>query len=122
MDEWEQFQDAIPNFEDTSLISNSLLEHMNMTKDKSDYLWYTARLVTNPLILLASPKISCIPHCFLFTLLMIYHKTRNQLITKLVNLVNRFEHDFRCSEPILHVQSAAHVVHAFADGTYIGKS
>lgn len=45
VDDWEQFQDVIPNFDDTSLRSNSLLEHMNTTKDKSDYLWYTVRLV-----------------------------------------------------------------------------
>ncbi|XP_020203970.1 beta-galactosidase 6 isoform X2 [Cajanus cajan] len=73
-DKWEQFQDVIPNFDQTSLISNSLLEHMNVTKDKSDYLWYTLR----------------------------------------------FEHNLSCSEPKLQVQSAAHVVHAFADGTYLG--
>ncbi|XP_057419693.1 beta-galactosidase 6-like isoform X2 [Lotus japonicus] len=73
-DEWEQFLDEIPNFDETLLISNSLLEHMNLTKDKTDYLWYTIR----------------------------------------------FEHDLPCTESVLHVQSAAHVVHAFADGTYIG--
>ncbi|KAK1552709.1 hypothetical protein Q3G72_022161 [Acer saccharum] len=38
---WEEFKDDIPNFLDTSLKSNTLLEHMNTTKDKSDYLWYT---------------------------------------------------------------------------------
>ncbi|KAK7399349.1 hypothetical protein VNO78_10531 [Psophocarpus tetragonolobus] len=73
-DKWEQFQDVIPNFDRTSLISNSLLEHMNVTKDKSDYLWYTLR----------------------------------------------FEHNLPCSESKLYVQSAAHVTHAFADGTYLG--
>ncbi|XP_027341289.1 beta-galactosidase 6-like [Abrus precatorius] len=73
-DKWKQFQDVIPIFDQTSLISNSLLEHMNITKDKSDYLWYTLR----------------------------------------------FEHNIRCSEPMLQVQSAAHVAHAFADGMYLG--
>ncbi|TKY60459.1 Beta-galactosidase 6 [Spatholobus suberectus] len=73
-DKWEQFQDVIPNFDQTSLVSNSLLEHMNVTKDKSDYLWYTLR----------------------------------------------FEHNLSCSEPMLQVQSAAHVTHAFADVTYLG--
>ncbi|KAG5024150.1 hypothetical protein JHK86_020064 [Glycine max] len=65
-DKWEQFQDVIPNFDQTTLISNSLLEQMNVTKDKSDYLWYTL------------------------------------------------------SESKLTAQSAAHVTHAFADGTYLG--
>ncbi|KAG5135315.1 hypothetical protein JHK82_020046 [Glycine max] len=73
-DKWEQFQDVIPNFDQTTLISNSLLEQMNVTKDKSDYLWYTLR----------------------------------------------FEHNLSCSESKLTAQSAAHVTHAFADGTYLG--
>ncbi|XP_057419839.1 beta-galactosidase 6-like [Lotus japonicus] len=47
VDDWEQFQDVIPNFDDTSLKSNSLLEQMNTTKDKSDYLWYTLRFEYN---------------------------------------------------------------------------
>ncbi|CAL0319747.1 unnamed protein product [Lupinus luteus] len=47
VNDWEQFEDVIPNFDDTSLRSNSLLEHMNTTKDKSDYLWYTVRFEYN---------------------------------------------------------------------------
>lgn len=43
VDRWEEYKDAIPNFLDTSLKSNMILEHMNMTKDESDYLWYTFR-------------------------------------------------------------------------------
>ncbi|CAJ1937761.1 unnamed protein product [Sphenostylis stenocarpa] len=73
-DKWEQFHDVIPNFDQISLISNTLLEQMNVTKDKSDYLWYTLR----------------------------------------------FEHNLPCSEPILNVQSAAHVTHVFVDNTYLG--
>ncbi|XP_047165033.1 beta-galactosidase 6-like [Vigna umbellata] len=73
-EKWEQFQDVIPNFDQISLISNTLLEQMNVTKHKSDYLWYTLR----------------------------------------------FENNFSCSEPILNIQSAAHVTHAFADNTYLG--
>ncbi|KAK4859616.1 hypothetical protein QYF36_008711 [Acer negundo] len=38
---WEEFIEPIINFEDTSLKSYSLLEHMSTTKDSSDYLWYT---------------------------------------------------------------------------------
>lgn len=34
--------------------------------------------------------------------------------------MNRFEHNLSCSESKLSVQSAAHVTHAFADGTYLG--
>ncbi|GAB4835525.1 hypothetical protein Ancab_000435 [Ancistrocladus abbreviatus] len=41
VDEWEVFDDAIPNFLDASLTADALLEQMNATKDLSDYLWYT---------------------------------------------------------------------------------
>lgn len=42
-DEWSEFKEVVPIFEETTLRSNSLLEHMNTTKDRSDYLWYTVR-------------------------------------------------------------------------------
>lgn len=45
MDKWQKFTDVIPNFENTSLQSDTLLEHMNVTKDVSDYLWYTLRYI-----------------------------------------------------------------------------
>ncbi|KAE8707220.1 Beta-galactosidase 16 [Hibiscus syriacus] len=38
---WTEWKEEIPNFLDTSLQSDSLLEQMNTTKDVSDYLWYT---------------------------------------------------------------------------------
>ncbi|XLR42332.1 hypothetical protein S83_026992, partial [Arachis hypogaea] len=47
IDDWEKFEDVIPNFDDTPLRSNTLLEQMNTTKDKSDYLWYTTRFEYN---------------------------------------------------------------------------
>ncbi|KAF5467938.1 hypothetical protein F2P56_012142 [Juglans regia] len=42
-DIWEEYKEAIPNFDDTSLTTNILLEQMSTTKDTSDYLWYTFR-------------------------------------------------------------------------------
>ncbi|PRQ49521.1 putative beta-galactosidase [Rosa chinensis] len=48
VDSWEGSKDVIQNFEPTiSLQSDTLLEHMNVTKDKSDYLWYTMRFQHN---------------------------------------------------------------------------
>lgn len=42
IDRWVEYRDTVPNYLDTSIKSNgTLLEHMNTTKDKSDYLWYT---------------------------------------------------------------------------------
>ncbi|XP_059453357.1 beta-galactosidase 16-like [Corylus avellana] len=38
---WEEYKEAIPNFNETSLRANVLLEQMNTTKDTTDYLWYT---------------------------------------------------------------------------------
>lgn len=43
VDRWSEFREAIPVFGETSISSNSLLEHMKTTKDKSDYLWYITR-------------------------------------------------------------------------------
>ncbi|KAJ9167194.1 hypothetical protein P3X46_021862 [Hevea brasiliensis] len=40
---WEEFHEAIVNFDDTSIKSETLLEQMSTTKDASDYLWYTFR-------------------------------------------------------------------------------
>ncbi|KAB1221090.1 Beta-galactosidase 16 [Morella rubra] len=42
-DIWEEYREAIPNFDETSLRTNMLVEHMSTTKDTSDYLWYTFR-------------------------------------------------------------------------------
>ncbi|KAF2599932.1 hypothetical protein F2Q68_00012540 [Brassica cretica] len=42
-DKWEVFRESIPTFSDTPLKTNALLEHTNLTKDKTDYLWYTLR-------------------------------------------------------------------------------
>lgn len=40
---WKAFSDPIPNFSNASLETGALLEHMSLTKDKSDYLWFTIR-------------------------------------------------------------------------------
>ncbi|KAK8973773.1 hypothetical protein V6N11_064509 [Hibiscus sabdariffa] len=43
IEKWEEHKETIPTFEDNSLRANMLLEHMNTTKDNSDYLWYCSR-------------------------------------------------------------------------------
>uniref|UniRef100_A0A1J3EAL3 Beta-galactosidase n=1 Tax=Noccaea caerulescens TaxID=107243 RepID=A0A1J3EAL3_NOCCA len=40
-DQWEVFRETIPTFSGASLKTNALLEHTNLTKDTTDYLWYT---------------------------------------------------------------------------------
>ncbi|KAH9781230.1 Beta-galactosidase 16 [Citrus sinensis] len=47
-DQWEEFKEPIPNFEDTSLKSDTLLEHTDTTKDTSDYLWYSFSFQPEP--------------------------------------------------------------------------
>ncbi|XP_015576407.2 beta-galactosidase 16 [Ricinus communis] len=42
-DKWVQYQEAIVNFDETSVKSEAILEQMSTTKDASDYLWYTFR-------------------------------------------------------------------------------
>ncbi|XP_065036544.1 beta-galactosidase 11-like [Musa acuminata AAA Group] len=39
--QWQMHKDHIPRFRDTRVRSRSTLELFNMTKDTSDYLWYT---------------------------------------------------------------------------------
>ncbi|XP_059431566.1 beta-galactosidase 6-like [Corylus avellana] len=75
-DSWEEFKDVIPNMEDALLKSETFLEHMNTTKDKSDYLWYSLR----------------------------------------------FENNLSCTKPVLHVESAGHVAHAFLNNIYTGAA
>ena len=40
---WEEYTETIPDYENTSLRANSLLEQTSTTQDKTDYLWYTLR-------------------------------------------------------------------------------
>ncbi|OMP01166.1 Glycoside hydrolase, family 35 [Corchorus olitorius] len=68
VDNWKEFRDVIPNFLDTTLQSNTLLEQMNTTKDTSDYLWYTFRFqpnssCTNPLLHFES--FAHVAHCYI---------------------------------------------------------
>lgn len=46
-DKWEAYRDLVLNYLNSSLRANKLLEHMNTTKDKSDYLWYTFSFQSN---------------------------------------------------------------------------
>lgn len=41
--QWEAYSEVVPNFDETLIRSDTLLEQMNTTKDTSDYLWYTMR-------------------------------------------------------------------------------
>ncbi|KAJ4830522.1 hypothetical protein Tsubulata_041889 [Turnera subulata] len=40
-DMWQEFREGIPNYDETTIRADMILEHMNTTKDASDYLWYT---------------------------------------------------------------------------------
>ncbi|GMI87297.1 beta-galactosidase 16 [Hibiscus trionum] len=41
MERWEEYNEPIPTFSNTSLRADVLLDQMSTTKDTSDYLWYT---------------------------------------------------------------------------------
>ncbi|KAF8023666.1 hypothetical protein BT93_F0996 [Corymbia citriodora subsp. variegata] len=43
-DKWQEYEEEIVSFDMTSFRANTLLDHMNITKDASDYLWYTFRV------------------------------------------------------------------------------
>ncbi|KAL3572810.1 hypothetical protein D5086_026714 [Populus alba] len=47
IEQWKEYKEYIPSFDESSLRANMLLEHMNTTKDSSDYLWYTFRFHQN---------------------------------------------------------------------------
>ncbi|XP_050233727.1 beta-galactosidase 6-like [Mercurialis annua] len=74
-DKWQKYEDVIPKYEDTKIKSSHLLEHMNTTKDTSDYLWYTLS----------------------------------------------FKPNSSCTQPVLHVDSLAHLAHIFVDKKYSGS-
>ncbi|ESQ27378.1 hypothetical protein EUTSA_v10018129mg [Eutrema salsugineum] len=40
---WEVFTETVPSYSETSIRSESLLEHLNTTQDTSDYLWQIFR-------------------------------------------------------------------------------
>lgn len=41
---WERYDEEVASLEENSLITTTgLLEQINMTRDTSDYLWYTTR-------------------------------------------------------------------------------
>ncbi|KAK2351863.1 beta-galactosidase [Trifolium repens] len=46
-EKWKVYTEAIPNFDDTSLRANKLLDQIGTAKDTSDYMWYTFRLNNN---------------------------------------------------------------------------
>ncbi|XP_056164391.1 beta-galactosidase 16-like [Syzygium oleosum] len=46
-DKWQEYKEAVVSFDMTSFRANTLLDHMNVTKDASDYLWYTFRVQQN---------------------------------------------------------------------------
>lgn len=43
VEQWGEYKEAIPSYDETSLRANFLLEQMHTTKDASDYLWYNFR-------------------------------------------------------------------------------
>ncbi|GAB2289838.1 Beta-galactosidase 16 [Dionaea muscipula] len=73
---WGEFRESAPNFNQTSLKSNTLVDQISTSKDASDYLWYTFS----------------------------------------------FEHNTTDGEIWLHVDSTAHVLHAFVNKDYIGSA
>ncbi|XP_023523717.1 beta-galactosidase 16-like isoform X1 [Cucurbita pepo subsp. pepo] len=42
-EKWQEFKELIPSFDETTFRESKLLEQTYVTKDSSDYLWYTMR-------------------------------------------------------------------------------
>ncbi|XP_062094078.1 beta-galactosidase 6 isoform X2 [Humulus lupulus] len=65
---WTKYREVIPNFEDTKIRANTLLEHMNMTKDETDYIWYTLRFdhnISSIEAILHAESLAHVAHAFL---------------------------------------------------------
>ncbi|CAI0555126.1 unnamed protein product [Linum tenue] len=45
--QWEEYREAIPTFSDTTMQFNQIEEQTNITKDSTDYLWYTLSFQPN---------------------------------------------------------------------------
>ncbi|CAL0317944.1 unnamed protein product [Lupinus luteus] len=46
-EKWKMYEEAIPNYDNTSLKANTLLNQISTTNDTSDYLWYTLSLLAS---------------------------------------------------------------------------
>lgn len=44
--QWEIFVEKAGIWGEADLVRNGFVDHINTTKDTSDYLWYTTRLVS----------------------------------------------------------------------------
>lgn len=42
---WEVFKEKAGIWGEADFVKNELVDHINTTKDTTDYLWYTTRLV-----------------------------------------------------------------------------
>lgn len=43
VENWVEYKEVIPTFDNTPLQANALPEQLFTTKDESNYLWYTFR-------------------------------------------------------------------------------
>ncbi|KAG5544470.1 hypothetical protein RHGRI_017031 [Rhododendron griersonianum] len=67
---WKQFTEAVPNFGNTSLRSDTLLEQMNTTKDASDYLWFQRNSSSDDQPMLNVTSLAHVLHVFVNGLLV----------------------------------------------------
>lgn len=140
------YQESVPNFERTSLHANELLELYNMTKDTTDYLWYTTRYQKFPVILFFFTSVS---HNLLspvtYTWTSFYSNYEAEKMFLIILLIwfgaEKYDHWFTSNIlnlcliliycrftlegekwAVLHISSLGHALHAFVNGIYIGKT
>ncbi|CAN0892305.1 Beta-galactosidase 16 [Linum grandiflorum] len=46
-EKWQEYKETIPDFDSTAIKADKLFDQLGMTKDTSDYLWYTFRFTRN---------------------------------------------------------------------------
>lgn len=52
--QWDVFTEKAGIWDDADFTKNGLVDHINSTRDTTDYLWYTTRLVYSILLALSS--------------------------------------------------------------------
>jgi hypothetical protein len=124
-DQWSIFTERIGIWDKTDFVQNGFADHINTTKDSTDYLWHTTRLVYYRLfhVCLVSWFVSLVstkkgrssaPFCALPVL----------YLTHSFNGTCSFNVDrsYPASgiHPVLNIDSKGHAVHVFLNNMLIG--
>lgn len=108
---WQSYLDETPsNADDRSFSGTGLYEQLNVTRDNSDYLWYTTEYVTLLFNSFTTPLLTTF-----------FSMTRKILIIDLIYFTCSSVTVKRSEEPILTVMSSGHALNVFVNGQFQGR-